>query len=47
MLVTGRTRMDVAFNGRQVLLNARYSIVWVRKNGAWQFLCWQSTAIPA
>ena len=47
VLVTGRARMEVAANGRQVLVNARYSVVWVRKNGAWQFLCWQSTAIPA
>ncbi len=32
VLVTGRARMDVAANGRQVLLNARYSMVWVRKD---------------
>ena len=28
-------------------LNARYSGVWVRRDGRWQFLCWQSTSIPA
>jgi hypothetical protein len=47
VLLTGRAQIDVASSGRQVHLNARYSVVWVRKDGRWQFLCWQSTSIPA
>ena len=47
VLVTGRAQIDVAAGGRQVHLNARYTVVYVRKDGRWQFLCWQSTAIPA
>ena len=46
VLLTGRARMDVAVDGRQVQVDARYSVVWVRKDGRWQFLCWQATAIP-
>lgn len=47
VLVTGRAQIDVAAAGRQVRLNARYTVVYVRKDGRWQFLCWQSTPIPA
>ena len=47
VLVTGRAQIQVAAAGRQVHLNARYTVVYVRKDGRWQFLCWQSTSIPA
>jgi ketosteroid isomerase-like protein len=47
VLLTGRAQIDVAAGGRQVHLNARYTVVYVRKDGRWQFLCWQSTSIPA
>jgi hypothetical protein len=47
VLVTGRAQMEVAVGPRQVKLDARYSMVWVRKDDRWQFLCWHSTAIPA
>lgn len=47
VLVTGRAQIDVAAAGRQVRLNARYTVVYVRKDARWQFLCWQSTPIPA
>jgi ketosteroid isomerase-like protein len=46
VLLTGRAQIDVAAGGRQVHLNARYTVVYVRKDGRWQFLCWQSTSIP-
>ncbi len=45
-LVTGRAEINVAARGREVKLNARYSVVWVRREGSWQFLCWQSTPVP-
>ena len=46
-LITGRGEIDVVAGGREVKLNARYSVVWIRRDGRWQFLCWQSTSIPA
>jgi ketosteroid isomerase-like protein len=45
-LLTGRAEIDVAAAGRSVHLNARYTVVWVRRDSRWQFLCWQSTSIP-
>jgi Domain of unknown function (DUF4440) len=47
-LVTGRADIHVVVGGdRDVNLKARYSVVWVNKNGRWQLLTWQSTPIPA
>jgi len=46
-LLTGRAEIDVAAGGRAVHLNARYTVVWVRRDDRWEFLCWQSTSIPA
>ena len=46
-LLTGRAEIDVAAAGRTVHLNARFSVVWARRDGRWKFLCWQSTPIPA
>lgn len=47
--VTGRARFTVVVGGgsREVNLDARFSVVWVRDGGRWQFLGWQSTPIPA
>jgi uncharacterized protein (TIGR02246 family) len=46
-LVTGRAEFVVVAGGRTVNLDARYSAVWIRRDGTWQFYCWQSTPIPA
>jgi ketosteroid isomerase-like protein len=46
VMLTGRARIDVAAAGRVVNLNARYTVVWVKRNDRWAFLCWQSTSIP-
>ncbi len=46
-LLTGRAEIDVNGGGRQLHLNARYTVIWLRRDGTWQFLAWQSTAIPA
>lgn len=46
-LLTGRARIEVVAGGRTVQLDARYSVVWVRRDGRWQFLCWQSTPVPS
>jgi ketosteroid isomerase-like protein len=46
-LVTGRIAIQVIAGGDERNLDARYSVIWVRRDGAWQFLCWQSTPVPA
>jgi hypothetical protein len=47
-LVTGRAEFVVVVGGdRTVSLDARYTAVWIRRGGTWQFYCWQSTPIPA
>jgi uncharacterized protein (TIGR02246 family) len=46
-LLTGRAQIDVAAGGRDVQLNARFTVTYVRRDGRWQFLAWQSTSIPA
>ncbi|MPY93330.1 MAG: DUF4440 domain-containing protein [Acidimicrobiia bacterium] len=45
--LTGRAEIDVVAGGREVHLNARFTVVYARRDGRWQFLCWQSTSIPA
>lgn len=46
-LATGAIEFNVVAGGRDIDLRARYSAVWVRRAGVWQFLCWQSTPIPS
>jgi len=46
-VITGRVAMFVVAGEREVNLDSRYSAVWARKDGRWQFVCWQSTPIPA
>lgn len=44
-MVTGRIEIHVLAGGREVNLDSRYSVIWVRRDGGWQFVCWQSTPI--
>jgi ketosteroid isomerase-like protein len=48
-MVTGRVAMHVVANKgeRSVDLDSRYSAIWIRRDGNWRFLCWQSTSIPS
>lgn len=46
-LVTGRVAINVIAGGAERNLDARYSVIWVRRNGDWQFLCWQSTPVAS
>ncbi|MDA8108784.1 MAG: nuclear transport factor 2 family protein [Betaproteobacteria bacterium] len=46
-LVTGRAAIEVEVDGKPKSLKLRYLNVWVRQAGAWKFVAWQSTAIPA
>ncbi|MEL6984354.1 MAG: nuclear transport factor 2 family protein [Actinomycetota bacterium] len=46
-VIAGRVAMLVVAGSREVNLDSRYSAVWARRDGRWQFVCWQSTPIPA
>ena len=46
-LVTGAATIDVVAGGRELKLNARYTVTWLERDGRWQFLSWQSTPLPA
>lgn len=46
-VIAGRVAMFVVAGSREVNLDSRYSAVWARRDGSWQFVCWQSTPIPA
>ena len=46
VLLTGRAQVEVVVGGRDIRLDARYSVVWARDERGWRFLCWQSTPIP-
>jgi ketosteroid isomerase-like protein len=46
-LVTGRADIHVVAGDRDLNLAARYSVVWVPKDGRLQLLVWQSTPVPA
>ncbi len=47
-LVTSRSLNPGATFGGQAWSPENYiTDVWVRRDGRWQFLCWQSTPIPA
>ena len=44
-MVTGRIAIHVVAGERDVRLDNRYTVIWVRRDGAWRCLSWQSTAI--
>jgi hypothetical protein len=46
-LVTGRMTGEVVIAGQLRKLNSRTTVVWIRQNGRWQMLTFQSTPIPA
>jgi ketosteroid isomerase-like protein len=46
-LVTGRAAIEVEVDGKPKSLKLRYLNVWVKQAGAWKFVAWQSTSIPA
>jgi ketosteroid isomerase-like protein len=45
--ITGHAQLHVVAGGRDVHLNARFTILYVRQDGRWRFAAWQSTPIPA
>ena len=40
-------RIEVEVDGKPKSLKLRYLNVWVKQAGAWKFVAWQSTSIPA
>lgn len=46
-MVTGRAAINVIAGGAERNLDARYTVIWVRRDGNWQFLCWQSTPVAS
>ena len=46
-LVTGAATIEVVAGGRELQLNARYTVTWLERDGRWQFLSWQSTPLVA
>jgi len=45
-LVIGRMTGEVSIAGRLRKLDSRTSVVWIRSNGRWRMLTFQSTPIP-
>jgi len=47
-VMTGRMDVRILTNGQPVpLIPLKFTSVWVRRNGQWQFVAWQSTRVPA
>jgi len=45
-VVTGRCHFQVEADGRQLDLQVRFTDVYVKRDGAWQLVAWQSTRLP-
>lgn len=46
-LITGHMTGEVVIAGQSRKLNARTTVVWIRRDGRWQMLTFQSTPLPA
>lgn len=47
VLVDGDVRIQVAVNGVDKDFVSRYLQAWVRRDGDWRMVSWQSTPVPA
>lgn len=45
-LVTGRAQMRVRSQDRQTSFAVRFTTVYVKRQGRWQMVAWQSTRLP-
>jgi hypothetical protein len=45
-VVTGRCHFQVEAEDRQLDLQVRFTDVYVKRDGAWQLVAWQSTRLP-
>jgi len=46
-VVTGRIDMKVAIDGKENVIAARYTAVYVRRDGRWQLVAWHSSPLAA
>ena len=46
-VVTGRLDMKVVLDGQENVIAARYTAVYVRRDGRWQLVAWQSSPLAA
>jgi ketosteroid isomerase-like protein len=44
-IVNGKATMDLLSDGKDVHLVLRYTDVWVKRDGRWQMVSWQSTRL--
>jgi ketosteroid isomerase-like protein len=45
-VVTGGAGMSVVNNGAPAQIKIRYTVVHVKRNGAWQMVAWEATRLP-
>ena len=45
-VITAIADMQVVLQGEKRQLRNRYTNVWVKRDGSWKMLAWQSTAVP-
>jgi ketosteroid isomerase-like protein len=43
---TGRSAMHVSAAGQEMRFRIQFTDVWVRRDGRWQMVAWQSTRLP-
>lgn len=46
-MVNGDARIDVHVKGTPKVIMSRYLAVWMKEDGVWRMVSWQSTPIPA
>ncbi len=45
-IINGIARVDTEVNGQKTTLRLKYTDAWVKRNGKWQFMTWQSLRMP-
>jgi hypothetical protein len=45
-VITGIADLQAVLKGEQRQLRNRYTNIWVKRDGAWKMVAWQSTAVP-
>jgi len=46
VIVVGKARQEAELQGKPASVDILFSVVWVRKAGAWQFAFWHATQFP-
>jgi ketosteroid isomerase-like protein len=45
-ILTGRTRVQSVFEGQEMRLTLRFTIVYIQRAGRWQMAAWHSARVP-